>query len=219
MITAIYLAAGKSSRMGEHKLSLTLGQNTIGNAALSELLAASFIDYSLVIVQPDDTLDWISLENKNQLFGKKGEIIRCKEADLGQSYSLKAGFAAAVERKSDKILVCLADQPFVTANMLSKLVKINLKPPEEYVASMYNGVIMPPILFHPNVYENIKPLKGDWGARKLLNNGALQGKKIEFSEEIYFIDIDTKSDYEKALARREQDENICRNVSNFSRDT
>ncbi|WP_400247896.1 NTP transferase domain-containing protein [Niallia sp. JL1B1071] len=207
MITAIYLAAGKSSRMGVHKLSLTLGQDTVGNAALSELLTSPYIDYSLVIVQPDDPLDWISLENENVLSGKKGEIIRCKEANLGQSYSLKAGFAAAVERKSDKILVCLADQPFVTANMLSKLVKVPLHPPEEYVASMHNGVLMPPILFHQDVYEKIKQLKGDWGARKLLKKGILQGKKIEFSEETYFVDIDTKSDYEKALARRKQDEN------------
>ncbi|WP_312095748.1 NTP transferase domain-containing protein [Niallia sp.] len=202
MITAIYLAAGKSSRMGEHKLSLPLSEDTIGNVALSEILSATFIDYVLVVVQPSDCLGWISQENKALLNGKKGKVIRCEEANQGQSYSLKAGFAAAMERKATKILICLADQPFVTATMLSKLVKTPLHPPDEYVASMHNGVIMPPILFHPNVYEKISQLLGDEGARKLLKRGILQGEKIEFSEEIYFIDIDTKNDYVKALERR-----------------
>lgn len=202
MITAVYLAAGKSSRMGEHKLSLPLGKDTIGNAALTEILASPFIDYVLIIVQPADCLSWISLENRKLLNGKKGEVIKCVEANQGQSYSLKAGFAAAIERKSEKILVCLADQPFVTSNMLSVIVTTPFQPSEEYVASMYDGVLMPPILFHQNVFEKINQLKGDAGARKLLNRGLLQGKKIEFSEEVYFIDIDTKNDYDKALARR-----------------
>lgn len=202
MITAIYLAAGRSSRMGVPKLSLPLWNDTIGNIALTEILATSFIDYVLVVVQPNDSLSWISIENRNLLNGKKGEVIRCEEAIHGQSYSLQAGFAAAIERKSEKILVCLADQPYVTANMLSKIVKIPFYPPKEYVASMHDGLLMPPILFHQNVYEKIKQLKGDTGARKLLNMGILQGEKIEFSDGIYFIDIDTKIDYDKALARR-----------------
>lgn len=202
MITAIYLAAGKSSRMGEPKLSLPFGKDTIGNVALTEILSTPCIDYVLVIVQPTDCLSWISIENRNLLNGEKGEVIKCEKANQGQSYSLQAGFAAAIERKSEKIIVCLADQPFVTANMLSKIVKTPFHPPEEYVASMHDGVLMPPILFHQSVSEKIKQLKGDVGARKLLNKGFMQGKKIEFSDGIYFIDIDTKIDYDKALARR-----------------
>lgn len=203
MITAIYLAAGKSSRMGEPKLSLPFGKDTIGNAALTEILATPCIDYVLVIVQPTDHLSWISTENSNLLNGKKGEVIKCKEANKGQSYSLQAGFAAAIEKKFEKMLVCLADQPFVTSSMLSKIVETPFYPPkEEYVASMHDGVLMPPILFHQTVYEKINQLKGDAGAKKLLKKGLLHGKKIEFSNDIYFIDIDTKIDYDKALARR-----------------
>lgn len=89
MITALYLAAGNSKRMGEHKLSLPLRNETVGNHGLSVLLTSPFVDYVFVIVQPGDHLNWITPANKLFLNGKKGKVITCDEASLGQSYSLK----------------------------------------------------------------------------------------------------------------------------------
>ncbi|MEK4972564.1 hypothetical protein CHH55_03955 [Niallia circulans] len=203
MITALYLAAGNSKRMGEHKLSLPLRNETVGNHGLSVLLTSPFVDYVFVIVQPGDHLNWITPANKLFLNGKKGKVITCDEASLGQSYSLKKGFKAAIEQQAEKILVCLADQPFITHEMIDKIVTTPLLPPYKYVASMHKGVYKPPILFHPSAISDINYLEGDIGARKLLQDGIMHGEKIEFSEEECFIDIDTKNDYEKVLKRRE----------------
>lgn len=203
MIAALYLAAGNSKRMGEHKLSLPLRNEPVGNHALSVLLTSPFVDFVIVITQPDDDLNWITPVNKLLLNGKKGKVINCDESSLGQSYSLKKGFRAAIEQQAEKILVCLADQPFITHDMIDKIVTTPLHPPYKYVASMHNGVYKPPILFHQSALSDVNQLEGDKGARKLLKDGILQGEKIEFSEEEYFIDIDTKIDYEKVLKRRE----------------
>ncbi|HWJ79805.1 MAG TPA: NTP transferase domain-containing protein [Niallia sp.] len=197
MINAIYLAAGKSSRMGRHKLSLELGDSTVGNLALSVLMQSSYINEVFVIVQEDDSLHWISKENKEWLKGKKGQILVCKESFNGQSFSLKRGFSIAVKRPEQKILICLADQPFINEKMIETLYSAEMEEGDEYIASVHKGVIKPPILFHKKAYEKIEKLAGDTGARSLIKKGNLQGKKIEFSEDDWFVDIDTEEDYLK----------------------
>lgn len=202
MITALYLAAGNSKRMGEHKLSLPLRNETVGNHALSVLLTSPFLNYVFVIAQPADRLNWVSTANRLFLNGTKGKVITCDEAFLGQSFSLKKGFKAAIEQQAEKILVCLADQPFISHEMIYKIVTTPLLPPDKYVASTHNDVYKPPILFHKSAFSEINKLEGDIGARKILKDGILKGRKIEFSEYKYFIDIDTKNDYEKVQKRR-----------------
>ena len=199
MINAIYLAAGKSSRMGRHKLSLKLGDSTLGNLALSVLMQSSYINEVFVIVREDDSLDWISKENKEWLKGKKGRILVCKESFNGQSFSLKKGFSMAIKRPEQKILICLADQPFINEKLIETLYSVEMEEEDEYIASVHKGIIKPPILFHKNAYKKIKKLAGDNGARSLIRKGPLQGKKIDFSAESWFVDIDTEEDYLKLM--------------------
>ena len=194
-MNAIYLAAGKSSRMREHKLSMSLGDTTIGNKALSILLQSDLINYVFVVVNDKDTLKWISGENKYLLTGIKGQIIVCANAHKGLSSSLKEGFSFALTKPEDKILVCLADQPYINEEMINSLYQVKMDAKDEFVASSNRGEMKPPILFRREAYHKVLMLEGDTGARKLIKNGALQGKKIEFSEDKWFVDIDTKEEY------------------------
>lgn len=104
MIAALYLAAGNSKRMGEHKLSLPLRNEPVGNHALSVLLTSPFVDFVIVITQPDDDLNWITPVNKLLLNGKKGKVINCDESSLGQSYSLKKGLEQLSSNKLKRFL-------------------------------------------------------------------------------------------------------------------
>lgn len=206
MIMAIYLAAGKSSRMGEAKLSLKLNNNQIGNIALSVLIQSKIVDYVIVVVNKQDKLDWISSDNRKRLMGESGEIIVCTQAEQGQSFSLREGFVKACSREAEKILICLADQPFISEFLLESLANEEWKVDDDFVACSHQGIIKPPILFHKKVYGKLLNLKGDVGAKMLIQKGELSGKKIEFSEDIYFYDIDTKEDYYWIKERREYNE-------------
>ncbi|KAB7671155.1 NTP transferase domain-containing protein [Bacillus sp. B1-b2] len=203
MITAIYLAAGSSRRMRKAKLSMDLNQSKVGDLALSVILHSNVIDYVIVVVNQQDNLEWISKSNMARLDSGSGEIIVCPEAARGQSYSLKKGFEIAVTRGADKILICLADQPFITEKLLETLAITEWDEKDDFIASSHHEIVKPPILFRREVYSKVRKLEGDVGAKRLIQKGELYGKKIEFSEEKLFYDIDTEEDYFRILERRD----------------
>jgi molybdenum cofactor cytidylyltransferase len=167
--------------------------------ALKTIMDMSSIPYVFVIVNKEDKLEWIANDIKLLLKGKKGEIIVCEDAWKGQSYSLKSGILKAIEHSVEKVMICLADQPFISNDMLKKLQNIEIDEYEDYIASVHQGVIKPPIIFSARAFPKLLKVEGDVGARKLLEKNFLKGKKIEFSEDNLFLDIDTKDDYKKIL--------------------
>ncbi len=197
-VIAIYLAAGKSSRMGEKKLSLPIHHVSLGSIALRTILSSS-IEYVLVIVNENDSLNWLNKDLINELKRGRGEIIVCCEAKKGLGYSLKCGITKAMEMNAEQVIVCLADQPFIKETMLHTLQMQAMSANDDYVASSHKGLIKPPIIFAAKTFRELLQIKGDFGAKKIIAKGLLQGKKIEFSDELNFADIDTKEDYQKYL--------------------
>lgn len=191
----IYLAAGISTRMGLKKQSLPLRGGTLGNYALHTLMSVPD-HYIFVIVNKEDDLNWISKPNKKKLQGIKGEILIAEQASEGQSYSIKKGIKRVMEESGEKVIICLADQPFITVEMINTLKTEEIDIHTDYIASSNKGVIKPPILFTNTAFPSLLLLEGDVGARKIIANNKLQGKKIEFSNDTLFIDIDTFRDYE-----------------------
>lgn len=191
---AIYLAAGRSRRMGQPKLSLPFKGQPLGDVALTTILSSDLISYVIIVIHKEDSLQWISQKNYQKLIDREGEIIICSDAEKGLSHSLKTGFRRATEySKTDNIIVCLADQPFISIELIEVLQKADMK---EFVACRNQQEIKPPILFHPSVCAKIESLTGDSGAKKLLLKNQLQGIIIDFTENKWFQDIDTIEEYD-----------------------
>ncbi|MDP4084328.1 MAG: nucleotidyltransferase family protein [Bacillota bacterium] len=190
-IIGIYLAAGKSSRMGKSKLDLPVGNLSLGSKALQEALRSDF-DFTIVISREGDLLKWLFP------FATKGGwgYLKCKDENIGQSISIKAGLKVAMNCRADAVVILLADQPFVTSDGINRLIT-EFKGNSEvaFVASTNIGVIKPPILFAKSLFFELQSLEGDKGARSLLRGKwKKQGKKLEY-EHKYFIDVDTCEDY------------------------
>jgi molybdenum cofactor cytidylyltransferase len=64
-------------------------------------------------------------------------------------------------------------------------------------ASVYQGKVGTPAVFHRSIFPKLMELKGDTGARKIFSAYADQVALVEFEKGI--IDIDTKEDYEKLI--------------------
>ena len=194
---AIYLAAGQSRRMGRPKLALPFGDTTLGSIGLCALLQTK-VDYIFVIINPADDLLWMDASLKKELAGR-GEIIVCPDSEKGQGFSLRCGVLQAINCSAEKIIVCLADQPFMKTEILEALMAEKMTQKDDYIACSHQRIIQPPVIFSQKSFSALLQMGGDYGAKKIIANGALQGKKCEFSDELAFADIDTPKDYQKLL--------------------
>ncbi|MFJ7727676.1 NTP transferase domain-containing protein [Neobacillus sp. NPDC097160] len=191
-LVGIYLAAGKSSRMGRNKLNLPIGNQWLGSIALQAALESK-LEITFAVTRKGDSLHWVAPFSQ-----KRGlRIIECEEADCGQSASLKTGVKAAVELGAAGVVVLLADQPFVTTEVINRLIDL-YQGSEEFIAYSHYGVLKPPVLLSKRLFPRIMDLSGDQGARRLLRS-ACMGKQIKLDKDVYFFDVDTNEDYQFLL--------------------
>ncbi|REE80113.1 molybdenum cofactor cytidylyltransferase [Paenibacillus taihuensis] len=200
-IGCIYLAAGSSTRMGEPKLPLELAPGvTVGNQGLQELRYCGFHKLT-VVVRPDDPLLWLCDRNRKERNAAlpKFRITPCKDAGKGMSYSLRSGLISLLPEKLDAVLVTLADQPFISASLLKRLVYVYREDPSvHYVASGYGESVGTPLILNKSLFPQLLELDGDKGARHILKSPDYVGKVVRYAAEWTFMDIDTHEELEEA---------------------
>jgi molybdenum cofactor cytidylyltransferase len=193
-IVGIYLAAGNSSRMGCNKLALPVGTMTVGSLAL-EIALKSSLDKVYIITKVEDDVDWLPAEMK---LDTRCTFIKCPTAHEGQSESLRCGIQQAQTDRADAVIVMLADQPFITVQLLEEMISCTKNNPAcRFVATTYEQTIMPPVLFSSSMYTELLDLQGDKGARAILQGDFLQkGKLLPCADKRLVFDVDTETDYE-----------------------
>lgn len=201
-MVAVYLAAGKSSRMGENKLALPLGATTIGSSALQKALH-SILDYIIVVTREGDFLNWIDSSLFQVPFKNGWTSITCKDSDKGQAHSLSCGLRAAMRMKPLGVMVLLADQPFLSERTINDLVLRYGKLRQEkeslpFIAASFQGLPKPPIVFSPTFVPQLLTLEGDEGARQLFRKPiSFEGVLVDYENDWEFFDVDTKEVYEE----------------------
>jgi molybdenum cofactor cytidylyltransferase len=190
-IIGIYLAAGKSIRMSRNKLVLPFGKDFLGASAFRAALDSK-LDVTFAVTRKVDFPRFLRpfLKRKNWSYQY------CEEGNNGLSDSLKTGVKQAAEWGADAIVVLLADQPFVTAECINRLIEeFTLSPKLLFVSATQNGKCKPPVLLSKEVFPELMKLTGDMGAKGLLQGVWREhGIGVEFDDQI-FIDVDTFDDY------------------------
>ena len=186
IIHAYILAAGQSSRFGKTKLTqifrgLPLVQHSIlaaKDACIDKVTLVVGHDANSVIRASGDLADTI-ISNSNF---KKG---------LGSSISTAV---SASKETADAILIILGDQPIVSSLDLTIIVDTWSGSSNEIVASSYDGIESPPILFPKRAYQYLENLCEDFGAKDIIKNNKFNLKKIKIPSAKY--DIDTPQDFD-----------------------
>lgn len=111
------------------------------------------------------------------------------EQGLGSSI---ARAARACRRDADALLLLLADQPLITADHLQALIDNWSGSAEEIVATAFDGIAGPPVLFPSGTFDELCALTGDEGARSLFRNDCFRLKTVPF--EPAAVDVDTPAD-------------------------
>lgn len=186
--------------MGRHKLSLELAAGkALGLFALEAMLHCREIAEIVAVVREDDDLAWASQTHVHEWRAKLC-IATYADADQGMAYSLRYGLAQALKgaAKTDAVLVVLADQPFITSELLGSLAEEFARDRSlDYVACSCNGTPHPPALLSAAMFPAVESLIGDAGARKLLTDAAWRGKLVDVNSAAVFGDVDTPDDLYK----------------------
>lgn len=185
MITGIILASGFSSRMGADKLLLKLK----GERIIERVIQASInsdLDRVIIVYREDEIKDIACVYNV--------EAILNKNADLGQSESIKIGLASIKEESH--YMFIMGDQPFLKPAIINKLIEEFKKTHKNMLIPYYDGIKGVPSIFGYKYRDELLELKGDKGGRELLEKYSFDLDKVYFEDKLSGIDIDTIEDLE-----------------------
>ena len=190
-VSVVLLAAGKSRRMGEHKLLLPFDGTCVIARTLDNLLAARVGEVVAVLGFQAD-------EVKKAVGGRVKTVLNPEYA-LGMSTSLRVGLGAlAVE--APFVMVALADQPLVTTREYNSLIEAALASERGIILPVFGGQRGNPIIVARRYLPELTRMSGDIGGRELLRDYPQDILEVSVETEGVIININTPEEYRRQLA-------------------
>lgn len=193
MTGIIILAAGNSSRLGQPKQLLRYKDTTFLEYIIGE---ASVIKEAAVIVVTGANHELIEKE----IDASKIKIAFNPDWESGMSSSINTGLNKALQLfpEIEKCILAVCDQPFVSHSIFENLIAEYHKTKKGIVASAYAETVGTPVLFAKEYFNELLRLKGQEGAKKIINRFLEDTASIPFEKGN--IDIDTEEDYNKLIS-------------------
>lgn len=194
-LEAIVLAAGAGRRFGGAKLSSPWRGGHLIDGALAAAFAAPV--HRVVLVTGADT----AVEGAARAFveargeAKRLVVVHASEYEAGLSASLRAGLAA-VAAESRGAFVFLGDMPFVPLELAATLADA-LAGEVLAAAPVCHGRRGHPALFTQALFNPLKDLRGDQGARSVLDGLGERLALIETTDPGVLYDIDAPEDLDR----------------------
>jgi molybdenum cofactor cytidylyltransferase len=185
----IILAAGQSSRLGQPKQLLKYQSKTLLQHAINTAKQSSA--KSTIVVLGSGVEQILNTIDTNGL-----HIIKNDDWQSGIASSISYGVKSLqnIDPMPDAVILMTCDQPFVSSDLLNELIAKQKETGKLIIASQYDGTIGIPALFHKSLFEQLTALKGDSGAKKLMEQNRDDVTTVPFPKG--GIDIDTLDDYE-----------------------
>ena len=192
-IEILILAAGQSTRMiGINKLLKNLNGMTLIEKVVCQSLKSKASNVSIIIQKKD-----LEIENVLSLLPVK--ILKTSFENIGIGYSISKGIELLKKNDPDGVLILLGDMPDITTKHINRMIDefINNSLQKIIRACSQNMIPGNPVLFPKSFFELLLKLKGDNGARKILNNYNDMIKYIILPKMTALTDIDTQEQYDE----------------------
>jgi len=188
-IGAVILAAGMSSRMGQTKQLIRLGENTLLEQVVEIVRSCRVDEIVLVLGHQAETI-------KKRVRIKNLKVVINESYQQGMGTSLRTGLAA-LSSGMNAALIVLADQPFVRAETLDRLIDQYEQSGAQIAIPIYKGFRGNPVLLGRSVFPEVMALTGDIGCRAIFGNHVEGIVKVLVDDIGILLDLDTKGDFEK----------------------
>jgi molybdenum cofactor cytidylyltransferase len=190
-VAGILLAAGSSTRMGDNKMLLPLGDETVLRRAARTAKQAG-LDPVVVVTGHQ------AAEAEAQVADLDCLMVHNDEHEIGIHTSVKAGIAG-LPGDVRATVVMLPDMPFVTAEMLAGLVATYRGGGAPLVISRYGGEVnAPPQLYDRALFGELSTMQRRCG-REVIQRHRDEAVQLDWPEAA-LADMDTPEDYESARA-------------------
>ena len=180
-IIAIVLAAGRSTRMGEV------------NKLLKEWQCRPLVQHVLTATGDAENLADVVVVTGHQpdrveaALGDGVTTVHNPEYASGMASSLRAGIAEAERLNADGALILLGDMPLVTAAHIEALIAAKLAATASATAGMSDTIIQAtcngkpgnPVLLPKSLFDEVKQIIGDRGARSIIERHSASVVPVE----------------------------------------
>jgi molybdenum cofactor cytidylyltransferase len=181
---AIVLAAGASTRFGSAKQLVRVSGRPLMHTAVAR--AADVVGSAVIVVLGAQASELAPL-----LTHSSATIVINRDWREGLASSIRAG-VARLPSSCNAVLLMLADQAAVTAEDLKRLASAWRRQPEYIVAARYGTTTGVPAIFPRSTFADLNSLRGDVGARSLLQRNPDRVARVAM--ESAAVDIDTPED-------------------------
>lgn len=196
-LSGVILAAGASTRVGQPKQLLPLGDRPLLQRVLDEA-AASCLDEVILVLghRAEEIRAAIQLPSGHPI-----RVAINPDYTRGQSTSLRLGLRSANPR-AEAAAVLLGDQPQITARLIDRVAAAFQTAGSPLVRPVYSGsggrrVPGHPVFLARRIWPEVEKLRGDQGARALLSAHPEWLLEVPVEGEPPG-DIDTWEDYQRA---------------------
>lgn len=191
MISAVILAAGQSKRMGQPKMLLAWGAETVLAHVISVVRSAGVYDIEVVSGAVQSEVEAIC--------GKQGARVVFNPAHdqtemLG---SLQAGLLA-LPAGTQAALVTLGDQPQIEAATVREVVGEYNKSRASLIVPSYKRRRGHPWLVDRSLWKEVLELKAPDSPREFLNGHSTEIQYVDINSPSILQDLDTPDDYRRA---------------------
>ena len=186
------IAAGESKRLGSSKQLLLLDKDTMLNRLIKMVQKA--VDFPIYLL-----LGANAEKIKAQLPNVSLNIVENTEWEEGMGSSIRIGVQAVIDsaNKHDGVLILVCDQPYLSEVAIKDLMALQAIKNTAITASFYANIAGTPALFHQSVFSDLLLLKGDQGAKRIIQERDQELAKLQFEKGV--LDIDTPEDYQQLL--------------------
>lgn len=187
-VDAIIMASGLSTRMGQNKLLLPLGNSTV----LGQLLRTF----------PYSCFERVTLVYHDQDVAKECEqypLTLCHNStpERGKSQTIACGIGASSPENG--LLFMVADQPLLTAATIHQLVNTFCLHHQNIILPEIDSAPANPVIFPASLREELLSLTGDSGGREVIRLHPELVKQVPCTDEHEFYDVDTPAMYKEVV--------------------
>jgi CTP:molybdopterin cytidylyltransferase MocA len=161
LVAGLVLAAGAGTRFGGRKQLAELDGRPQLEHALAAMASAPVQPVAVVLGADSD-----EIAAAVDMHG--AEPIVCPDWEEGQSASLRTGIDALQGAGADAVVVTLGDQPHIATRAIAAVVAARAGAEADAVRATYHGTPGHPVLLESRLFDAVRLLRGDTGAREVL---------------------------------------------------
>jgi molybdenum cofactor cytidylyltransferase len=226
MVSAIVLAAGMSTRMGQNKLLLSFRGKPLIVHAIDTLLASKIDEIVVVLgheidkvrhqievglapvrrspAEPDEgglVLRSFSERGSETAPQRPVRLVQNPNYQEGLSTSVRTGIKT-VSPRADGIMICLADQPLLEAGDVNRIVwafAAAKKVNKSIVVPFFEGERGNPVILDASLRDAILGIVGDVGCKGVIKRHPDKVYMLEMENDHVVRDVDDVQAYERLM--------------------